>query len=259
MPDPVEIVLLCAVVFATGVVGTVTGGNSLVNVPALILAGVPPRQAVATNMFAVTFMTLSATVRFARAGLVKRDLLVVLGVITAVTSALGARLTVTLSEGAVKTTVAISMGLLAVFLALRSARPEPAVAARISARRRALGLAAATVLGIYGGLYSGGYTTLLTMVCVAAFGLTLIEAVAITKPINLISCAAASVVFLAGGLVDLRLGLPLAGANLVGGWVGAHLALARGERFLRALFLGTVVLLAAKLLVVDVLGGRGAS
>jgi hypothetical protein len=109
------------------------------------------------------------------------------------------------------------------------------------------------LLGVYGGFFSGGYTTLMTVLCTVCFGLTMIESVAVTKPVNLLSCAAASVVFFAGGLIDLRVGVPLAAANLVGGWLGAHAALKGGERFVRLLFLLTVGALAAKLLVSDLL------
>ena len=51
----------------------------------------------------------------------------------------------------------------------------------------------------------------------------------------------------------MRIGLPLAAGNLAGGWLGAHAALKAGDRFVRALFLATVALLAAKLLVWDLL------
>ena len=115
------------------------------------------------------------------------------------------------------------------------------------------GLIGTTLLGVYGGFFWGGYTTLMTVLCVVCFSLTMMESVAITKPVNLISCLAASLIFFAGGLVDLRVGLPLAAANLVGGWVGAHFALKGGDRFVRALFLLTVAALAAKLLVWDLL------
>ena len=50
----------------------------------------------------------------------------------------------------------------------------------------------------------------------------------------------------------MRIGVPLAGANLVGGWLGAHAALKGGDRFVRALFLLTVAALAIKLVVWDV-------
>ena len=244
--DPLTIALLAALVVVTGAVGSITGGNSLVNVPAMMLAGMPPRVAVATNMFAVTFMTASATAKFVRAGVVPFRLTWPLAGIAAVTGVFGARLAVGLDERLVRIIIAASMIAMVAFMALRKkaetgAPPGPG--------RRALGFAASAALGVYGGLFSGGYTTLMTALCIAAFGLTALEAVAVTKPVNLASCAAASVVFLAGGLVDLRVGVPLAAANLVGGYLGAHVALTRGERFVRIVFLAAVGGLAVKLLV----------
>jgi uncharacterized membrane protein YfcA len=245
-----QIALLSVLMVVTGAVGAITGGNSLINVPLMIMVGMSPRQAVGTNMFAVTFMTLSATARFARAGMLNRPrLLVPLGAITLVTSALGAFIAVKLPEAVVKTVVGVSMAALVVFIALkRNATPPPSTPGR-----RWAGYLGTAGLGVYGGFFSGGYTTLMTVLCVICFGLTMMESVAITKPVNLVSCVAASLVFFAGGLIDLRIGLPLAGANLLGGWLGAHLALKGGDRFVRLLFLLTVAALAAKLLLWDLL------
>jgi uncharacterized membrane protein YfcA len=249
MVTTTQLVLLTLTMLVTGAVGAITGGNSLINVPLMIMIGMPPRQAVATNMFAVIFMTVSATARFARAGVLRWHLLAPLGAITVVTSALGAVIAVKLPETVVKLVVGISMGVLVAFIALHHPKaPPPATAAR-----RTAGYIGATLLGVYGGFFSGGYTTLMTVLCTVCFGLTMMESVAVTKPVNLISCVAASIVFFAGGIIDLRVGLPLAAANLVGGWLGAHAALKGGDRFVRALFLLTVAALAVKLVVWDVL------
>jgi len=244
-----QISLLTLLMVVTGAVGAITGGNSLINVPIMIMVGMTPRQAVATNMFAVGFMTISATARFARAGILKWKLLLPLGIITAVTSALGALIAVKLPETVVKLVVGISMGALVVFIAVyRKAEPPAPTRAR-----RVTGYVVSTLLGIYGGFFSGGYTTLMTVLCTVCFSLTMMESVAVTKPVNLISCAAATVVFFLGGIIDLRIGLPLAAANLVGGWIGAHAALKGGDRFVRLLFLLTVGALAVKLVIWDVL------
>jgi uncharacterized membrane protein YfcA len=245
---PGQIALLFVLMVLTGAVGAITGGNSLINVPIMITVGMSPRQAVATNMFAVIFMTVSATVRFARSGTLRGELLAPLGVITLVTSAVGALIAVKVPETTVKIVVGISMAALVLFIALNRKRdPVPPTPAR-----RLAGYVGATLLGIYGGFFSGGYTTLMTVLCTACFGLTMMQSVAVTKPINLISCVAASVIFFYGGLIDLRIGVPLAAGNLIGGWLGAHAALKGGDRFVRALFLGTVGALAVKLIIWDV-------
>ena len=58
--SPGTLAILGVVVLATSVVGAITGGMSLVNVPVMMLLGMGARESVATNMFALTFMSLSA-------------------------------------------------------------------------------------------------------------------------------------------------------------------------------------------------------
>ena len=249
--SPTQIGVLTVAMVLTAAIGAITGGNSLINVPLMIMVGMSSRQAVATNMFAVLFMTVSSTVRFARDKLISFRLALPLCLLTAVSSAIGAELAVKLPEPVVKTIVGVSMGLLVAFMTLRpgsTARTQsvPPTAATV-------GFVLTFLLGIYGGLFSGGYTTLMTFLGVACFGLRMLESVAIMKPVNLVSCAAACVVFFSAHLVDLRVGIPLAAANLVGGYLGAKLAVRSSERLVRLLFLATVACLALKLLAYDVI------
>jgi uncharacterized protein len=245
-----QIALLTVIMVATGALGAITGGNSLINVPLMMMVGMTSRAAVATNMFAVLFMTVSATARFARDKLISSRFVWPLCALTAVSSAIGAELAVKLPEPVVKTIVGVSMTLLVVFMA---ARPQ-ATARTVSIPPPALvlGYGASFLLGIYGGLFSGGYTTLMTFLGVACFGLRMIESVALMKPVNLVSCAAASLVFFSAHLIDWHIGVPLAVANLLGGYLGAHLAVRASQRVVRAFFLGTVACLALKLLAYDV-------
>lgn len=238
---------LAGVYFAVSVVSVVTGGGSLVQVPALIAFGMLPRTAVATNMFAVTWMTLSATLRFARARQIGGRFVVPLVAVTAVTSAVGAGLAVVFPERIVKGVVAGSMLAMVVFMVVSPRFGEaPAAPSRL---RLTVGFVAVAVLGVYGGLFSGGYTTLLTFTCVAALGMPLMQTVGTTKLVNLASCAIASVVFAASGLVDYRVAVPASVASFLGGWAGAHLAIKRGERFVRVVFFVTVLAMAVKLAV----------
>jgi len=245
-----QIALLSALMLATGALGAITGGNSLINVPLMIMVGMSPRQAVATKIFAVIFMTVSASARFARTWRPHAGLLLPLGILTVITGAIGAQIAVKLPETVVKLVIGVSMAALVLFIALNKRRAGPVA---LTPGRRMAGFIGTTLLGVYGGFFSGGYTTLMTVLCTVCFGLTMMESVAITKPINLLSNTAASVVFFASGLIDLRVGIPLAVANLVGGWLGAHVALKGGDRFVRLLFLVTIGALATKLLVWDLL------
>jgi hypothetical protein len=244
--SPGTLAILGVVVLASSIIGAITGGMSLVNVPVMMLLGMGPRESVATNMFALTFMSLSAALRFRKEKLVDWTLAAKLCAITLVTSAIGARLTVLVSERAVKATVAASMLCLLLFMLVRRGELG-GEASETTPARRVIAWVVVAILGVYGGLYSGGYTTLLTFACVVGFGVPLLSAVALTKVVNVVSCASAAVVYAQAGTIDYRVGLPLVGVTLVGGFVGAHLAVKKGTRFVRVLFMLMVAALAVKL------------
>ena len=108
------------------------------------------------------------------------------------------------------------------------------------------------VLGIYGGFFSGGYVALLTAVFVAFFGMTFLEAVAVTKVLNQFSSLIATTVFAVGGLIDWKLGLLLGVASFAATATGAVLARNLSNYILRRIFLLAVIALAAKTLAYDI-------
>jgi uncharacterized membrane protein YfcA len=60
--------LLMAAAFIAGMIDAVAGGGGLITIPALLAAGVPPVQALATNKLQSTFGTAGAVIAFARRG-----------------------------------------------------------------------------------------------------------------------------------------------------------------------------------------------
>jgi uncharacterized membrane protein YfcA len=53
-----QLVLLIVVFFLTSAICVITGSTSLITVPVLLDFGMEPRAALATNMFALTFLSL---------------------------------------------------------------------------------------------------------------------------------------------------------------------------------------------------------
>jgi uncharacterized membrane protein YfcA len=65
--------------------------------------------------------------------------------------------------------------------------------------------------------------------------------------VNFASNLAAMALFAAKGAVVWRIALPMAAAQLAGGWVGAHLAVRRGDALVRRVVVLVAVAAAAKL------------
>ena len=64
------IAVLAATAFAAGFIDAIAGGGGLITVPVLMLAGLPPDQALATNKVQGSFGAATAAFSYARSGLV---------------------------------------------------------------------------------------------------------------------------------------------------------------------------------------------
>lgn len=240
-----DLIGLVILFFLTSAVGVVTGSNSLITVPAMFQFGVDPKVAVATNMFGLTFMAIGATIPFLRSKTIDRKRVTPLIFLTLAGSAIGAALVGFITGDALKIIVSVSMILVTIFtLVKRNAGVE-----KIEDVPRGTLIFAYVLtffLAIYGGLYSGGYVTLLTAACVSFLGMTFGEAVASTKLINVFSSFVASVIFMRQGLVDYKLGAILAVTMFVAAYVGAKTVTRVNDIWLRRIFLSTVIILAVK-------------
>ena len=269
--SPLPLLLLLALFFVTSVVGVVTGSNSLITVPAMYQFGIDARVAVATNMFGLTFMSVGGALPFVGKGTFDRRRLPLLIALTLIGSAAGALLVLAVSSRAMPLFISVSMLAVAVFSVATRRRPQVgrdagfagtgkagergdnSAGAGVSRRAEWAGYAATFALGVYGGFFSGGYVTLLTAAYVALFRVRFVEAVATTKVVNVCSSLVATLIFMWAGLVDYRLGALLAVVMFAGAFVGARVALRVDERHLRSVFIATVVALALKILLYDLL------
>lgn len=72
MEDLYIILALGLVAMIAEFIDAIAGGGGLITLPALLLAGIPPVSAIATNKLQAAAATFSATVSFARKGLIGR-------------------------------------------------------------------------------------------------------------------------------------------------------------------------------------------
>src|SRR5436190_3580809 len=167
--------------------------------------------------------------------------------LTVVGSALGAAIVGLITGDAIRLIVSVAMIVVVVFTLLKR-QSGVKTAHQVSTAARVVTLVLTFLLGIYGGLYSGGYVTILTAVLVAFYGMTYSESVANTKFINVFSSLVATLVFMWQGLVDYRLGLVLGVTMFAGAYAGAHYVTKLNDLWIRRIFLTAVVILAIKTL-----------
>ncbi|MCC5630242.1 sulfite exporter TauE/SafE family protein [Nostoc sphaeroides CHAB 2801] len=244
-----QLLLLIAIFFLTSVISVITGSTSLITVPVMLQLSIEPRIALATNMLALTFMSVGGTLPFIGKKAIDRSRLPIMIFLTLLGSMIGALFVLVVPSKLMPLIISILMIVVAVFsitnqkagIVSRIGKPSPI--AEIG------GYVATFVLGVYGGFFSGGYVTMLTAAYVSLFRMTFVQAIANTKFINIFSSLIATIIFFTQGIVDYKLGMILSVTMFMGGIVGSRLALRLSNIWLRRIFLTTVIVLALKTLV----------
>lgn len=234
--------------FGAGWMDAVVGGGGLLQLPALLLIpGIAPVQALATNKLGSVFGTATSSVTYYRR--VKPDIRTALPMagIALIGSFGGAAVATVLPPAAFKPIIIVALLAVALFTAFR---PQMGVATRLrfsGHRHHVMAGAAGLVIGFYDGMIGPGTGTFLVISLVALMGYDFLQASAKAKIVNLATNAGALLLFIPHGSVLWLLGGILAVANIAGSYLGSRMAISRGTTFIRMVFLVVVVALIAKL------------
>ncbi|WP_291036678.1 TSUP family transporter [Herbiconiux sp.] len=239
------LVLLAA--FAAGWIDAVVGGGGLLQLPALLLIpGISPVQALATNKLASVFGTTTSAITWYRR--TRPDLRTALPVagIALVGSYAGATLASLLPAAVFKPIIVVALVVVAVVTIARPALGS-SIKLRHSGRKHhliagVLGL----VIGFYDGLIGPGTGTFLIIALITALGYDFLLASAKAKIVNVATNLGALAFFIPHGELLWALGLAMGVANMAGGYLGSRMAVARGNRFIRIAFLTVVAVLIVK-------------
>ena len=245
-----QIALLGIAIGANALSALAGGGAGLVQLPALILLGLPFAMALATHKVASVALGLGATGRHWRASSLdlKRSALVLGAGLPGV--CLGASMVLTLPDRA----AIASLGLLTLGLGIYSARkpdlgttdqPRP-----LTARTIGVGACGLFIIGLLNGSLTSGTGLFVTLWLVRWFGLSYAKAVAHTLVLVGLGWngTGALVLGLSGEIRwDWLPALVL--GSLIGGFLGAHYSLVKGSRLVKQSFEILALLMGGSLLI----------
>ncbi len=241
---PTTIGILVVVAFVAGFIDAIAGGGGILTMPALLAAGLPPHLTFGTNKGQAIWGTLAALGKYARAGLVdsKRVLPALAGAFSA--ALLGARTVLLVPKEVLRPVVLVLLVVVAAWLALRRGTNGPQAAPSSPALAAFL---IATAIGFYDGFFGPGTGTFLIALHARFLGDSLDRASANAKVVNAASNLAAVVMFAVGGFVVWSIAVPMAMAQIAGGFAGSHAAIRGGAPVVRRVVFLVVVLLVFKL------------
>jgi uncharacterized membrane protein YfcA len=240
----VHVVLLLGGGLVAGIVNAMAGGGSLLTVPLLVFAGVPGNTANGSNRVGVLANSLSAASTFRRLGVAG---LAGIGRIlgpAVVGSLIGS---VVVSQLADDTFERIFGFVMIPILIMSLRKPD---VARMADRPQWPTWVTTLVffgIGLYGGAFQAG-VGLVLIVALSRAGVDLVVANNIKSIVTFVFTVFALPVFIINGDVDWAPAMVLAMGLAVGGFIGAHITVAGGEKVVRPVLVVAVLVFAGRLL-----------
>jgi uncharacterized membrane protein YfcA len=237
-----QLTLLCIAAFDAGFVDAIVGGGGLIQTPVslVVLAANPVANILATVKIPSFSGTALAARQYVRAVRIRWPLAVVSCGTAFFSSFAGSLLLTRVSNDFLKPVLLVVLAGVAIYTFLkkdfgqRAARDVPWPVQLRSAFFWSL------VLGFYDGFIGPGTGSFLILVFIVSIGFDFLQASAHAKLTNMATNLGSITLFLIKGKILWTFALPMAASNALGGYLGAKLAITRGNRFIRILFLVVV-------------------
>lgn len=234
--------------FVAGFINTLAGSGSLLTLPLLIFVGLPANVANGTNRIAILLQNVVGVTTFKRKKIFEFKEGYLLAIPAVAGSIIGAQIAVGLNEEVMRKTIG---GLLLIMFFIILYKPDrwlKGEKGNIVGKPTFLQMVIFFFIGIYGGFIQAGVGFFLLAGLVMGAGVDLVKANALKLFIALIYTIFALTIFMIHNQVDYKIGLVLAGGNMVGAFVAAKFAINWGAKFVRYVVLVVIILSAAKLL-----------
>jgi uncharacterized protein len=235
------LLLALAGLFA-GFVDAVVGGGGLVQLPALVVAfpGAAPVQVLATNKLAGTCGTSVSSLTYYRRVRPDPGTFIPLMVVAFLGSAAGAVVASHIPESAFDPIILVALVVVGAYVLLKPDLGR-VTELRFAGHRHTIAASlAGLVIGFYDGALGPGTGSFFVFTLVGFLGYAFLEASAKARMANWATNLAALCVFVPQDAVLWRVGLVMGACNLVGGYLGARVAVSRGARFVRIFFIVVV-------------------
>lgn len=212
-----------------GFINAMAGGGSVLTIPILTEA-VGAAVANGTNRIAILSANVSGTYAYHRSGKVPWRRVARHIPVTLAGAVLGAWLAVLTPSEGLRPVFAVVMFMLAAVILIRPQRWMEEGPPRLSPRWMGVIM---FLIGVHGGYIQIGAAIMLLAVLTAGGGMGLVKANAAKVMIVGAYTIPTLAVFLYAGQVDFRLGAALTVGNIIGAYIGARVAIRKGEGFIR--------------------------
>ena len=247
LPFDILILILLAIAGAfAGFVDSIVGGGGLISVPAMLLTNLPPSMALGSNKLSSIFGAGSASITFLRNHIVDFSLVRKLLPFTFIGSMIGTLAVVSLPPLYVKPIIIVLLVCVTLFVVFKKDWGEINRTSAVAGKALYICMAFALGIGVYDGFIGPGTGTFLIMGFIFT-GFDFLHASANAKILNFTSNLASLIVFFYLGHVNIKYGLATGVGQIIGAYLGSHLAIAKGSSLVRVVFLSVTTVMLLKL------------
>ena len=251
MPDItiVQSLFLLGFAFLAGLIDSIAGGGGLIQLPALmaILPTTPVVFLLGTNKLASSCGTTMAIYQYARKVPIEWKKVLPIAGIAFSAGILGALVATSVPNYWMRPLVLVLLVIVLLYTLFKKDLGAQVHQVPFSDRKKLLlSLLAGLVIGFYDGFFGPGTGNFLILALIGIFGMDFLHASASCKIINLATNVGALILFGSQGTIYIRLGLLMAVFNIAGNFLGVQLAVLKGSKFIRVLFIVVVAGLLVK-------------
>lgn len=243
-----NLIFLCAAGFFAAFIDSIAGGGGIISVPAFLLAGVPPHLSLGTNKFSSSCASFTSSIKFAQSGKVDFNILKILAPFTLIGSVLGVNTVLLIDASYVNTIVLILLLFVGIYSLFSKTAGIKDDFQGLTSKNKLLGILLAFSLGFYDGFFGPGTGSFLIFGLIKIFSFDFVRAGGNGKALNFISNIAALVMFAIKGQIDYKLGIPVAIFMILGAKFGTKVALDKGAKLMKPIFVTMSLAVAVKML-----------
>ena len=227
-------------------VGSMAGSAGLVTIPFLIFMGLPPHIAIATHRVGAVGLQIGALIRFIKSTEIAWNYIAGFSILAVLAAPLGSFLLIETDQDVL---THIIVGIMLLVLLLMVFNKDIGLENReVSKRRKTAGHLVYFFVLIWQAFFGGGTATLYFYVMMYFFGMSINRANATVKIPGLFLGAVTLIIFITNDMVNWSYGLAMFAGMIIGGYIGIHTALKKGNAWVRTLFMIIVLASALKLL-----------
>jgi len=243
-----SLLIICPLVFAASLLDAVAGGGGLISLPAYLISGLPPHNAIATNKLSSSIGTVASTIRYIKNGCVDWPTAIPSAALAVLGSIAGANLVLTISDSVIRYVMLALIPLLAFAVLRKRDLSEDDLTCVSRKRQFAVVCVAALIVGMYDGFYGPGTGTFLLLAYTQLAKLPLRLSAGNVKIANLSSNIGSLTVFLINGQAIVPIGLIAAVFAICGQFLGAGMLLKNGGKVVKPFVLTVLGLLLIRLI-----------